>query len=1434
MSDSGVGTAIPSNVNLAKQKPMAVRSFSRRVKSLATNAQSFTENQYIKIVIDSSVPGAFNDPKQSYLKFDIAFTNTNPYIDYLSFGSAGINSVIDEFRIYQQGTPLEEIINYGPTFEAFQDLSGHCKEPYYMFRESKVKQAMDPKFFVNAIKSPMVSRSGNAMYMSSVFANNKNMSSVWTSGASSSLTSAYKPFLLGTAASGVSFHRYLVSTTATQLETGAMYNINNPTQQQTMNSPATLGRTSLNQQPLTSGVVPNLNYILANATAANIVNAPIPMAISGAFHRPVPMDLPALLQGRRGTTGLGSGIFYGAPSGPKLTPQSSASSTYAPEDTNCLDSSYFPISKTVDNTDGQQVTLYGQSPSSTLFGSSVYWLTSSDYAAENPLNWPFCMPNDINEKLSTPSSSLQDYFMYLSNVKLLPIGVPGSARASANDKSNYVPSTVASTTTNLNFQNVNSVTAGGTNGTKELKTTVCVPLLSGILGVMAEKCFPTMFCAPGSMYIEIKTASASKALQVSMDPCRRVLGTLRDYIPFGGSIGGIYGQFNYLNPYNSGSTTGLDQWTSASSATTLLSASLSSQVYFGVTTPGSSVVTNSVAAIAQTPWTSNSYFGIGSGGVFMPLQTDPSTVHPSAYYNANNVDLYVSSRPSIGGCFACIGANMASLQRYMAVGGAGSPSNLGSIVGNGVGVTLSVDLVYSPFSAAAMEGKWVTYETISESCQMQGVTSYTFPRISSTTLTADSTGSTYYNNIVTSIPAMIPYNAPISTSITQDNTPAALNPSGLVAVSTAGGGAQYIYTSSLTSTAYNTSGSSFIFPQALSGCINMNTKGDSEGDMTNAMGTSSINSQLLLASHLPVPSFGCAQQNSFTYDDAYALQYVGDIPALTMTHLNDSLNTGDIPDQTNTVTGANLRGARYSTWKSASNRPVTQSAIVTMSGTSIPQFSDVGFGAASDEAVTQSIFTPMNCQEMTVCGHAAGVPLPQYILVLSPWNKKSLFINMAAASGLGLGIQCFGDIINQTDLATETTACYGTYLDESRAQSLRCFNQYGGSTNYVKYTISNVEFVSQQIILPEAVTSSLIEMAARQDISISTNMIRVYQSTINSSTTQNIIIPAKVASANSLYILFQPQNYLNTTEGQLYNSMSRMCPFSRISSADVYPQTSATSSTSVTSQAQYVANSSQTYAVGQRTPFNIENCPSVSGSFSVQLILGNEYIPQQPMTAVSEIVAELMKCQHKLMDTGSNFDGAFSLTPSSGYTSNSTATFGTVSSYADSTAASQFYYDCLQPGGFCTAFTFAGYLDDQTYIQNPNWNYVAACAWNTNASTYVATTYTLPGGTQSSGYGGVNAMWGARGPYSLPCFTPLESKFIIGFDLDTWSRQSDVVRSGRYLGANTIQLKIDNATALNYGDSTYKSGLVGVNMLSIVQFDAHLSFQSGGSVICYY
>ena len=75
------------------------------------------------------------------------------------------------------------------------------------------------------------------------------------------------------------------------------------------------------------------------------------------------------------------------------------------------------------------------------------------------------------------------------------------------------------------------LTALETNFTSTQVFTISLPIFSGLIGVWAEKAFPTMLIAPGSFYLQLRFAKVAQAFQFTMDPCRRIFGTYRDYVP---------------------------------------------------------------------------------------------------------------------------------------------------------------------------------------------------------------------------------------------------------------------------------------------------------------------------------------------------------------------------------------------------------------------------------------------------------------------------------------------------------------------------------------------------------------------------------------------------------------------------------------------------------------------------------------------------------------------------------------------------------------------------------------------------------------------------------------------------------------------------------------------------------------------------------------
>ena len=1197
---TSVGTAVPGNVNLSKQKPYAVSAYSRRVKSLANNAQSFGPDSYVNITLDTSTPGSFLDPLQSYLKWDLTILNSNPFCDYVSFGQAGSAALIEEFRIYVQGTPIEEILQYNVFYELAMNQNGQCQQPYELFTPNKNIQPVSQIFHQNAIKPPMIDRLGKPMYGITKKVNGASRACSWVTEESQSYSASRMVASQSTLSTKVCF-----SGCRPFFTTG----IGGVTPNLIADAQCLLFGLGANTGNGSAGVeIPND----ANAATANET---FPSYFRSATNTVV-------------NTLASTNLAKGAQSA--MTSQSSGlellNSVVLPEGAPDISSfgNYLVASS------GGILPYAGTTVEvpSCIGGSTAS--VDPDLDPTNPLNWSTLLPESavrVDLKTLGPDN-LQDYFMFLSNCKYIPVGMPGIDKNNASTWDAQFTPPQGYITSN-NFRNLQAYNSA--NDTRGFTYTCCIPLISGVLGSFADKCWPTMLVAPGSMYIQIRTASPQKAFQLSMDPCRRVLGTIRDYLPFGGTIGGIFGQVGQSNVALGDGLAAVPPAGNLTLGSNFYNTTLTGTV---VSQVGSFPVDNLRGCLPRN------------------AQSDYQAVKSFAYDVNNNIVPTVDPRfvHSRFNGYCCLGSSLVSASMSL------NDQVFGNSEVRGFG------LLFKPYSVAAMEGKW----TIGRAYVSQ-------------------TSSTSYNTGV----------APNLTT--------------------------YFKTRQISEEGH------IVLPT-------------SSGFGTNLLPNSTMQNINPLTSALSYP--------------------------------NTAINGGNINASQN-IPSVAARAAAGG-WVGATGANVTTSGIDSIY--------NAAAGYSPDADVTVE-FTP------------AGIPLPQYYLHAEPWTKKTFAVKIGTAGGANRNIQLVG--MQQDGVASEATACYGTYLTASVPQCRRVLTHLSsGSNGGITYSLSNIEFVSQQIILPDSVSASILEDAAQGDISINANSLHNYQTPIAQSDSQNLIIPAKIASANTMYCLFQPQAFVSGTEAFCYNSLRGICPFGSVA----IPTGSGIVQNGLTST--YSTNGSLGYDDGEVI---IRNIPCSSGQLQVQLKIGNELVPQQPLTTLNEIMTENVKAQHKLFDSISNVNSTFALT------NKRTVTLG-VDDYSSSLC-----YDVVAPDTFCTTFVSAELTDDQTAIDNPCMAWVYACEAN----------YIGAGITKTKSSYVIN-----RKPNQMEMFQPPSSTFAIAFDLDTWSRYSDVTRSGKFLGNNTITLTMQNAVALGYAPNQVRSG--GYVLQTFIVHDIRFSFQAGGSVVSYY
>ena len=915
-------TAIPRSLNLGTSKPTTIPAYSRRVESIATNAQNFQENGIANIVLDTSTPGSFLDPTQSLLQFDIAITNTNPYIDYINFSAGGISSIIQEMRIICQGTPIEEMLDYNLMFEMFMDLGGHAQEEFKMYMENGWRAPVLPgQSDLNFVKPPMVDREGVIMC----------------------------PTMVNMLGDGAANH-YDDGTYKTQ-------------------------------------------SILSKRTAFTNKGD----AVSAA----------ASVYG----TAMNTGVHNQTLNGPSATAASGFSYTHP---YSVLDPR--PMSSTAPGT------IRTQAFTNRLDNTYVTWPST---IRPEPL-WK----NEARMRQEADSRKyrVQDYLNYLTNVKNIPVGIaPGKSfikTDSAFVKQGLV-NTGESGIANWDFSSLSAHLSGKTASTTT-NFSVSLPIFSGILGVWAEKQFPTMLISPGSFYIQIKFAKAQQAFQCAMDPCRRIFGTYRDYVCNNGLPS------YYATEYN-GQVLNDD----------------------GYSTQAASVNTVSADGKSITPGTT-CWFAYTTAG------------------------------------------------------------------------TLGIDFAWEGSKPA-----WLT-------------------------------------------------------------------------------------------------------------------------------GT------------------------------------------LALT-------------------------------------------------------------AATPGVLSQS---PE--------GTCTGNPKPQYLPRKNPFvlGGTSFFAKETLAAN-----------VNNVSVAVcrERQSCFGTYLPCSTAQVRRTRN--GDNTSvadalnipsdtYPTFNVTNLRYVGMQTILPDEVTASIVRSAASSDISLHAQSVRTYRTIMSQSNNQSLILPIKVASANSLWVIFQNQSMIENTH---YLSTTRTCPFSS------YQFTPGTT----------------TYFVGSDTAPKISPVATLN-PFSIQLRIGNELVPQQPITSIPQVVTELMRSIHGLGDMNSSLQFTNTLRINRGK-DNTTVIDGT-------TAPTE--YNFFKSGDFTTPFIPVVALDDQTITNNNLFQ-----DYLTDGSAYTT--------------------FNDRGIYVLNEFLPPVSKFLLGFDLDTFPNTNDTARSGRYLGNAPLTLQMTNCVACSTS-SVLANNQDSIIATAVVLHDIRFSIMAGGQVLAYY
>ena len=475
-------TALPAEVQLGREKPQGAFCLRSRYALSANSASSWNAGTTLSIPLQTGTPGTFTDVKQGIIQATVQIYNTNPYVDYLNFGPSGAMILFDEMRVYSSGTPIEENLRYSETADLLTIQGGHQCRPFHVYRRNhwRANNGNAGDKHVNFIKPAMVDALGVPMYGRTPFMD-KN-------------SAVYNP-------PSIQFGADLADTAAASVY-GSGINVAGAL----ANAGATGGfGTTIESKAFSDGgfsATAASNAVTIIAGGGNVPTSATGYAlVADAISNPAAADTTMAGKGYGGM--LHRGANHVQPSVLAATEAEGPVTDHLP----------------------YKNTQFGR-----LRGAdAVAAITSLRSAAVYvPSQWPDYQPatllgefDDDEVDSILGKAKVSEYMKYLCNVRNLPIGVRG-VPVTDNGNLGYAGPTIP------------LAPAKEGESTSFTEYRVSMPFLSGIYGIFAEKMFPDMLIGANNIRIEFKLAQNTKALWTTMDPCRRIPGTLRDFVPFTG------------------------------------------------------------------------------------------------------------------------------------------------------------------------------------------------------------------------------------------------------------------------------------------------------------------------------------------------------------------------------------------------------------------------------------------------------------------------------------------------------------------------------------------------------------------------------------------------------------------------------------------------------------------------------------------------------------------------------------------------------------------------------------------------------------------------------------------------------------------------------------------------------------------------------------
>ena len=495
-------SAIPAGLHY-EAKPAAIPVYRRRCITSAISSNEYHPGQTIKIPLDTAMHGSVLDTKQTMLQFQLQIKNSNPFVDYINFGRSGAAGIFSGFRFMVNGNPVEKIQNYAEIFEDMMIKLNLNGDPYHYFHPNPYMPEEGP-LHTNFIKPPMVDCMGNTMYRPQMMLDAASAPNVFFGNLSSKQDVDANRLpekttdISGSNGKGIHLMAQTVDGTVVDTDenlTSSVFQFIPP------GGFLSDGLQVRNRQGTRQYLEPRSFHSNARHSGNLAADIGLPYAGQTTIQTQCASDV---------TFPVGAGAVV-------HTVKAGRDNVAAGATQLGLQQSFHVV--------GEICIHEGILGQQRIVGDPKK-VAQIPYSVHTPAEWPYFIPREIPKTPSYSHQRLQDVTRYYSNCKSIPVGM-----GSAFTYQNYLQDTVAfDTSANTRYVNLN----------------VVVPLYSGVLGLGADKMFPDMLIAPGKAWLELDLVDHRRAFYVTMDPCRRIPGTIRDYVPYTGVREGA-GRFSHTS-----------------------------------------------------------------------------------------------------------------------------------------------------------------------------------------------------------------------------------------------------------------------------------------------------------------------------------------------------------------------------------------------------------------------------------------------------------------------------------------------------------------------------------------------------------------------------------------------------------------------------------------------------------------------------------------------------------------------------------------------------------------------------------------------------------------------------------------------------------------------------------------------------------------------